>query len=107
MKCKKTYNQFQHILVIKTIKCIIISEKNKQLKRIMKLSILLSVICLIITFPPVTYGEGKKLNIIYTGSLEGELEPCGCSPKGNFGGLARLSGYIGEHDKRAVSLHSY
>jgi hypothetical protein len=57
------------------------------------------VVLLIILFPLVTYGEGRILNIIYTGSMGGELEPCGCSPKTDFGGVARLSGYIAEHGK--------
>jgi len=38
-------------------------------------------------------GDGT-LNVLYTGSVKGELEPCGCSPKTTSGGLARLSGYI-------------
>ena len=40
-----------------------------------------------------------NLNIIYTGHINGELEPCGCSPKTDFGGFARLSGYLIEHRK--------
>ncbi len=48
---------------------------------------------------PAAYGKEQVLNIIYTGSLQGELEPCGCSPKTDFGGLARLSGYIKENKK--------
>ncbi|MBI5468028.1 MAG: hypothetical protein HY891_02755 [Deltaproteobacteria bacterium] len=40
------------------------------------------------------YGRDKVLNILYTGAIKGELEPCGCSPKTDSGGLARLSGYI-------------
>ncbi len=40
---------------------------------------------------------GDSLNIIYTGGLNGELEPCGCTPKSNLGGIARLSGFLGEH----------
>jgi hypothetical protein len=47
--------------------------------------------------PFVTYAQMRPLNIIYTGSVNGELEPCGCSPKTDFGGLARLSGYLAEH----------
>lgn len=46
---------------------------------------------------PPAYGESRVLNIVYTGSLQGELEPCGCSPKTDFGGVARLSGYLKEH----------
>lgn len=50
--------------------------------------------------------EGKEttLNILYTGALNGELEPCGCSPKTDFGGLARMSGYI-LHNR--TSLYPY
>jgi hypothetical protein len=39
-------------------------------------------------------GAVQNLNIIYTGALNGELEPCGCTPKTDFGGLARLSGFL-------------
>lgn len=38
--------------------------------------------------------QDKVINILYTGAIKGELEPCGCSPKSSSGGLARLSGYI-------------
>ena len=31
----------------------------------------------------------RTLNIVYTGGVAGELEPCGCSPKTDFGGVAR------------------
>lgn len=44
--------------------------------------------------------HGSVLNILYTGGINGELEPCGCSPKTDSGGLARLSGYVrGNADK--------
>ncbi|MBI1912919.1 MAG: hypothetical protein HYS21_13080 [Deltaproteobacteria bacterium] len=47
---------------------------------------------------PLSAGaQDKILNILYTGSRIGELEPCGCSPKTEGGGLARLSGYILKH----------
>jgi hypothetical protein len=39
----------------------------------------------------------ETLTVLYTGGMDGELEPCGCSPKTDFGGLARLSGYIAAH----------
>jgi len=44
-----------------------------------------------------SYAGERTLNLIYTGSINGELEPCGCSPKTDFGGLARLSGYLAAH----------
>ena len=41
----------------------------------------------------------RTLNIVYTGGVAGELEPCGCSPKTDFGGVARRAGYLTEHRK--------
>ena len=38
--------------------------------------------------------NGKDISILYTGAIKGELEPCGCSPSTQSGGLARLSGFI-------------
>ncbi len=45
----------------------------------------------------VAYGQEGRINIVYTGDMDGELEPCGCSPKTDFGGVARISGYLAEH----------
>src|SRR3990170_7168977 len=45
------------------------------------------------------YGQTRTLNIVYTGGVNGELEPCGCSPKTDFGGVARRAGYLTEHRK--------
>ncbi len=47
----------------------------------------------------LAYGQTRTLNIVYTGGVNGELEPCGCSPKTDFGGVARRAGYITEHRK--------
>lgn len=47
--------------------------------------------------PFAMYAQEQAFSIIYTGSISGELEPCGCSLKTDFGGLARLSGYLAEH----------
>lgn len=51
------------------------------------------LIFLLMLFPFSVNAE-ERVNILYTGGLKGELEPCGCSPKTQSGGLARLSGYI-------------
>ncbi len=64
-----------------------------------KINILIGVVLAIIISPPTAYGQGRLLNIIYTGSMNGKLEPCGCSPKTDYGGVARLSGYISGHEK--------
>lgn len=49
---------------------------------------------LAVLLPFNAYGEERVLNILYTGAIKGNLEPCGCSPKTDSGGFARLSGYI-------------
>ena len=63
----------------------------------MKTFLLLTLIIIILMSSPAIYGEERKINIIYTGALQGELEPCGCSPQSDFGGLARFSGFINDH----------
>ena len=63
----------------------------------MKLLRMTSLVLLIVSYPFSTYGEDRIMNVLYTGSLQGELEPCGCSPKTDFGGVARLSGYLAEN----------
>ncbi len=53
------------------------------------------VVTLNLFFYPAVVSAGENvLHIIYTGAMKGELEPCGCSPKTDFGGLARFAGYL-------------
>jgi hypothetical protein len=71
----------------------------------MKKYVLFYILLLTMLFPVTAHGYERReriLNILYTGSLDGELEPCGCSPKTDFGGVARLSGYI-SRDKKSLS----
>ena len=63
----------------------------------MKFTLSLTLILSALLAPYISYARERPLNIIYTGSVSGELEPCGCSPKTDFGGLARLSGYLSAH----------
>jgi len=50
------------------------------------------------------YGQTRTLNIVYTGGVNGELEPCGCSPTSDFGGVARRAGYLAEN-RKTLSPH--
>ena len=50
--------------------------------------------------PFSAWADDRVLNILYTGAIRGELEPCGCAPETQSGGLARLSGFI--NAERAV-----
>ncbi len=45
-------------------------------------------------FTSAVSAEKPILNLVYTGAMEGELEPCGCSSKTDFGGMARFAGYL-------------
>ena len=38
----------------------------------------------------------KTLVLVYSGNLDGELEPCGCSAKGDFGGIRRRATVLEE-----------
>ena len=38
---------------------------------------------------PVASADDASLTVIYSGNLDGELEPCGCSDEGNLGGIKR------------------
>jgi len=45
-------------------------------------------LCVLLAWTPLAWA-GDSLSIIYSGNLDGELEPCGCSAEGNFGGIKR------------------
>ncbi|WP_455221609.1 multiheme c-type cytochrome [Kaarinaea lacus] len=55
------------------------------------------------------YAGTVPLTIIYSGNLDGELEPCGCSEEGNLGGIKRrttMLDNIKEHNPDAVIISS-
>lgn len=64
-----------------------------------RLSAAALIIFTIFLFPYAAHARESALNILYTGAIKGELEPCGCSPETQSGGLARLSGYISANKK--------
>jgi len=45
----------------------------------------------------VATAETRDIFLLYTGAVEGELEPCGCAPETDFGGVARRAGYLERH----------
>jgi hypothetical protein len=45
-----------------------------------------------------------SLSIIYSGNLDGELEPCGCSAEGNFGGIKRRATLLQRLRKETPNL---
>ena len=48
---------------------------------------MLGYLLLIVSF--TTTAAPKSLTLIYSGNLDGELEPCGCAEEGDLGGLKR------------------
>lgn len=60
------------------------------------------IVLAMLLFPYAAHSKEKTLTILYTGALRGELEPCGCSPETQSGGLTRLSAYI-KDNKEALS----
>lgn len=46
----------------------------------------------------------NSLSIIYSGNLDGELEPCGCSAEGNFGGIKRRATLLQHLRKETPNL---
>ena len=50
---------------------------------------LLGSMFFILLLHSMTGWSGEKLTLIYSGNLDGELEPCGCSEEGNLGGIKR------------------
>ncbi|HFE38601.1 MAG TPA: hypothetical protein ENK06_09345 [Gammaproteobacteria bacterium] len=55
------------------------------------ISLLKAIYFLILVFLPMSfaYSSSENITLVYTGNLDGELEPCGCSEGGNKGGLKR------------------
>ncbi|WP_455218898.1 multiheme c-type cytochrome [Kaarinaea lacus] len=43
---------------------------------------------------PTAIADVAPLTVIYSGNLDGELEPCGCSEEGNLGGIKRRASTI-------------
>lgn len=48
--------------------------------------------------------KNNLLTIVYTGNLDGELEPCGCSLEGDFGGIRRQATLIDRLRKKKPHL---
>lgn len=49
---------------------------------------------LFILLPQLVWAQGNKVEIVYSGNIDGELEPCGCSIEGDLGGILRQSSTI-------------
>ncbi len=52
---------------------------------------LVSLLSLLLLAP---WSSAKPLTLIYSANLDGELEPCGCSAEGDYGGIKRRATYL-------------
>ncbi len=71
---------------------------------------IISGLCCIFLFSGMAYATSKHpakndtLTLVYTGNLDGELEPCGCSLEGDFGGIRRQATMIDRLRKKKPHL---
>ncbi len=56
-------------------------------------SLIIAMMGLLLSLHATTLMAGP-LTIIYSGNLDGELEPCGCSDEGDLGGIKRRASYL-------------
>lgn len=68
--------------------------------RLIATTAVLAIVCLagdvLASTPPLT--------IVYSGNLDGELEPCGCSDEGNYGGIKRRATTLDQLRKQIPNL---
>ena len=48
-------------------------------------------ILLLVLLPQLAWAQAGQVEIVYSGNIDGELEPCGCSVEGDLGGILRHS----------------
>ena len=68
------------------------------------LLIVISGLCCALLLMNPTYAASNHLTVVYTGNLDGELEPCGCSLEGDFGGIRRQATLIDRLRKKKPNL---
>ena len=64
---------------------------------------------LLILLPQLAWAQGNQVEIVYSGNIDGELEPCGCSIEGDLGGILRQSSTINklrQKNKDLITLSS-
>ncbi len=57
-----------------------------RLRKKLKLNLVLFIL-----LPQLAWAQDSRVEIVYSGNIDGELEPCGCSVEGDLGGILRQS----------------
>lgn len=57
----------------------------------MRSSRIMRLLWLVLLMPLLAWAQDNQVHIVYSGNIDGELEPCGCSVIGNSGGIKRHS----------------
>jgi len=65
---------------------------------------LLIIIFWLIIKAPILAAASTDMTIIYSGNLDGELEPCGCTLEGDMGGIKRRGTIVDELRKASPKL---
>ncbi|MDH5693104.1 MAG: multiheme c-type cytochrome [Gammaproteobacteria bacterium] len=66
------------------------------MKRLGQFFLICSAVVLLGSCAGLTSLTGGKVTLVYSGNLDGELEPCGCSEGGNKGGILRRATKLDE-----------
>ncbi len=64
---------------------------------------------LLVLLPQLAWAQGTNVEIVYSGNIDGELEPCGCSVEGDLGGILRQSSTLKklrQENKDLIALSS-
>ncbi|KAF0193267.1 MAG: 5'-nucleotidase [Gammaproteobacteria bacterium] len=71
-----------------------------------RLVVLALLLCALASGSAVGEGvpSGRTLTLLYSGNLDGELEPCGCTLEGDFGGILRRATKIDQLRSEKPSL---
>ena len=65
---------------------------------------ILTLLLLLLAAPPLLAGAQPRLTLIYSGNLNGELEPCGCTVEGDLGGIKRRATMVDRLRKKDPEL---
>ena len=72
--------------------------------KLWKLSVTIAVIGLMAACSGNNKPQAQAVSLIYSGNLDGELEPCGCSEQGDLGGLKRRAQLLDDLRQQTPNL---
>ncbi len=77
---------------------------RRMIKTTLLVVIVTSLVAVILTSCGGAYAAPATATLVYSGNLDGELEPCGCSEAGDLGGILRRASKLDELRKQQPAL---